>query len=192
MNEEEPTAEILDRYRRGDSAAADELFARYVERLTRLARARLSPMLAARTDPEDIVMSAYRSFFVGARAGRFTLSRSGDLWKLLATITLRKLYRQARRQRTAGRSSAMETSLAENDVFGREPSPEEVVGLSDELEALLSRLDPLARRVVELRLQEESLATIAELTGRSERTIRRTLAAIRGSLAKRMERAGDE
>lgn len=157
-----------------------------------MARARLSPMLATRTDPEDIVMSAYRSFFVGARAGRFTLSRSGDLWKLLATITLRKLYRQARRQRTAGRSSAMETPLVEKDVFGREPSPEEVVGLSDELEALLSRLDPLARRVVELRLQEESLTTIAELTGRSERTIRRTLAEIRGSLAKRMERAGDE
>jgi RNA polymerase sigma factor (sigma-70 family) len=191
MNEE-PTAEILDRYRRGDSTAADELFARYVERLTRLARARLSPMLAARTDPEDIVMSAYRSFFVGARAGRFTLSRSGDLWRLLATITLRKLYRQARRQRTVGRSSVRETPLEEKDVFGRETSPEEVVGLSDELEALLSRLDPLARRVVELRLQEESLATIAELTGRSERTIRRTLAEIRGSLAKRMERAGDE
>ena len=191
MNEE-PTAEILDRYRRGDSAAADELFARYVERLTRLARARLSPMLAARTDPEDIVMSAYRSFFVGARAGRFTLARSGDLWRLLATITLRKLYRQARRQRTAGRSAAMETLLAEKDAFSREPSPEEVVGLSDELESLLSRLDPLARRVVELRLQEESLVAIAELTGRSERTIRRTLAEIRGSLAKRMERAGDE
>ena len=190
MNEE-PTAEILDRYRRGDSAAADELFARYVERLTRLARARLSPMLAVRTDPEDIVMSAYRSFFVGARAGRFTLSRSGDLWRLLATITLRKLYRQARRQRTAGRSAAMETPLAEKDAFGREPSPEEVVGMSDELESLLSRLDPLAQRV-ELRLQEESLATIAELTGRSERTIRRTLAEIRGSLAKQMERAGDE
>jgi RNA polymerase sigma factor (sigma-70 family) len=191
MNEE-PTAEILDRYRRGDSTAADELFARYVERLTRLARARLSPMLAARTDPEDIVMSAYRSFFVGARAGRFSLSRSGDLWRLLATITLRKLYRQARRQRAAGRSAAMETPLVEKDAFDREPSPEEVVGLSDELESLLSRLDPLARRVVELRLQEESLATIAELTGRSERTIRRTLVEIRVSLAKRMERAGDE
>lgn len=191
MNEE-ATAEILERYRQGDPAAADELFAWYVERLTRLARARLSPMLAVRTDPEDIVMSAYRSFFVGARAGRFTLSRSGDLWRLLATITLRKLYRQARRHRTAGRSAAMEALLAEKDAFSREPSPEEVVGLSDELESLLSRLDPLARRVVELRLQEESLAAIAELTGRSERTIRRTLAEIRGSLAKRMERAGDE
>lgn len=190
MNEE-PTAEILDRYRQGDALAADELFARYVERLTRLARARLSPALATQTDPEDIVMSAYRSFFIGARAGRFTLARSGDLWRLLATITLRKLYRQARRHRAAGRSTAVEAPLSESELFGREPAPEEVVGVSDELESLLSQLAPLARRVVELRLQEESLARIAELTGRSERTIRRTLAEIRASLAKRMERAGD-
>ena len=65
MNEK--TADLVTRYREGDELAAQELFARYVERLTRLARSRLSPKLSSRFDPDDVVLSAYRSFFLGAR-----------------------------------------------------------------------------------------------------------------------------
>ena len=70
---EETSAEILKRYREGDQDASDELFSRYVGRLTLLARSRLSPALARRSDPEDVVLSAYRSFFIRARDGRLTL-----------------------------------------------------------------------------------------------------------------------
>src|SRR4051794_13811304 len=69
---------LLERYRRGDDRAADAIFARYFERLTLLARSRLSARLARRTDPEDVVMSVYRSFFVEARDGRFVLGRGGE------------------------------------------------------------------------------------------------------------------
>ena len=69
--------------------AAEALFVRYFERLKALARSRLSSRLARRTDAEDVVMSVYRSFFAGARAGRFTLTRGGDLWRLLSAITKR-------------------------------------------------------------------------------------------------------
>lgn len=187
----ETTAEILERYRRGDSVAAEELFARYVERLTRLARLRLSPALAMRSDPEDIVMSAYRSFFVGARNGRFTLSRSGDLWRLLASITLHKLYRAARRHGSAGRSTKNEAPFDSDELYSREPSPEEALTVADELQTLFASLDPLARRILELRLQDEPLAAISKATGRSERTVRRTLADVRQLLLGRMERDAD-
>ena len=60
---------LLERFRGGDELAAEALFARYFERLTALARSRLSPRLARRTDPEDIVLSVYRSFFVEAQRG---------------------------------------------------------------------------------------------------------------------------
>src|SRR5690349_11260374 len=102
---------LLERYRRGDDVAAEELFFRYFQRLTLLARSRLSPRLARRTDPEDIVLSVYRSFFIDARAGRFTLSRGGDLWRLLASITKHKLLRQARYHGADRRSIDHETSL---------------------------------------------------------------------------------
>lgn len=189
---QETSAEILSRYRGGDEQAAEELFCRYVGRLTLLARSRLSSKLASRTDPEDVVFSAYRSFFIGAREGRFLLKRSGDLWRLLVSITMHKLYRQVRKHSAEMRSVTAEQSLIvtedEQLPFSREPCPEEAIAFAEELEAFMSTLDTLARRVLELRLQEEQLSTIAAETGRSERTVRRTLRAIRERLAERMER----
>jgi RNA polymerase sigma factor (sigma-70 family) len=194
MPVDQPSAEILQRYRDGDERAADELFSRYVGRLTLLARSRLSPTLASRTDPEDIVLSAYRSFFIAARAGRFTLSRSGDLWRLLVAITLHKVYRQARQHRSERQSlAALGEALAANGhPFSREPSPDEALALTDELESVLSQLDPFARRVLELRLQDRPLSEIAEDVGRSERTVRRTLSEIRSRLSERFEQTSDD
>src|SRR5436309_405591 len=45
---EVPSAELLARYRQQDASAAEALFQRYVERLTQLARSRLSRKLVAR------------------------------------------------------------------------------------------------------------------------------------------------
>src|SRR5437762_1253949 len=117
---------LLERFRDGDDRAAEAMFSRYFERLTLLARSRLSPRLARRTDPEDIVLSAYRSFFVGARAGRFALSRGGDLWRLLASITKHKLLRQARHHRADRRSDQSELPLEqaeEGRSLERYPGP---------------------------------------------------------------------
>jgi DNA-directed RNA polymerase specialized sigma24 family protein len=83
MNDD-PSAELLARWRAGDERAEDELFARYTSRLIELARRRLSAKLGRRLDPEDVVQSAYRSFCASARADRYTLRGSGDLWRLLA------------------------------------------------------------------------------------------------------------
>ncbi len=142
-------------------------------------------------------MSAYRSFFVGASQGRFALRRSGDLWRLLVSITLRKLYRQARRHTAQRRSVGVEQSLERTPEEslpgeGREPTPEEAVALADELAAVMSQLDEFSRRVFELRLQGEPLAKIASDTGRAERTVRRALAAIRRLLAERFELNPDD
>lgn len=182
---------LLEQFRVGDDAAAEALFARYFQRLTALARSRLSPRLASRTDPEDVVMSVYRSFFLGARAGHFTLGRGGDLWRLLASITKHKLLRQARHHNAERRSVRHEWPL--DRVEGGtalasvpEPTPEEAAALADELEAIHARLDRFDRRVLELRLQGAQLSEIAEDTGRSERSARRALARIRELLMERL------
>jgi RNA polymerase sigma factor (sigma-70 family) len=185
---------LLERLRAGDEQAAEAVFCRYFQRLTLLARSRLSARLARRTDPEDIVLSVYRSFFVEARAGRFVLSRGGDLWRLLASITKHKLLRQARRELAGRRSIEAELPLDQVDEgrFQRrenEPAPQDAIALADELEHIFSSLDALGRRVLELRLQAAQIAEIAKDTGRSERTIRRTLVQIRELMAKRLENA---
>jgi RNA polymerase sigma factor (sigma-70 family) len=181
---------LLERYREGDDQAAEELFNRYFARLIALARSRLSPRLARRTDPEDIVLSVYRSFFVEAREGRYVLSRGGDLWRLLAAITKHKLLRQVRSQTAGRRSVDVEVPLDQVEIGHKAiPSPEDAAELADELEWVLSHLDPFARRVLELRLQGLQHSEIAEDTGRSERSVRRSLAQIRKFLAERLHDA---
>jgi RNA polymerase sigma factor (sigma-70 family) len=175
------SGELLRRYADGDERAAEEIFERYVSRLVRLARSRLSAKLAARLDADDVVMSAYRSFFVRARQGQFTSKRRGDLWRLLAEITLHKLYRQAARHRAERRSVDAEVALEDThasawQAVDRRPTPEAAVAFTDELEQIMSQLTPPARRVLELRLNGEELADIARTIGRSERTTRRLLA----------------
>lgn len=193
---QDTSMEMLERFRQGDERAAEELFARYVARLTLLARSRLSSKLASRTDPEDVVFSAYRSFFVGVREGRFELARSGDLWRLLVSITMHKLYRQVRTHTAEKRSVSVEQTLGsvrEGDLsITSQPSPEEAIALADELSFFMTSLDSFSRRVLELRLQEETLATIAENTGRSERTVRRALQTIRQQLANQLLSESDQ
>src|SRR5947207_198270 len=83
------SAELLARYV-GDreEAAANAMFRRYADKLEALARSRLSKSLASRIDADDVVQSAYRSFFRIAGKGNVELLESGDLWRLLVRITL--------------------------------------------------------------------------------------------------------
>jgi len=168
------------RYRSGEDRAATEIFDRYLRRLIELARKRISPRLAQRIDPEDVVQSAYRSFFVHARAGDFVLQRAGDLWRLLAGITLNKLHRQVERNTAARRDIGREAGAAAGAdevplVASAEPTPDEVAAVAEQLEQFMARLNPLERRVLELRLQGETIEQIGVVIERSQRTVRRLL-----------------
>ncbi len=184
------SADLVARWRDGDEAAAGELFHRYAERLIALARSRLSERLARHVDPEDVVQSAYRSFFTGARAGRYVLARDGDLWRLLVAITLHKLQHQVERH-TAGKRNPARACPAgprdnllglEAEVPDREPTPAEAAALADTLEQLFRGLEPVERRMVELRLQGWRLEEIAAQLQRSERTVRRLLERVKERL----------
>lgn len=149
-----------------------------------MVRWHITPTLQRRLDPEDAVLSAYRSFFVRARQGKFTLERSGDLWKLLVTITLNKLRRQIAHHRAQKRCINKDEPLTEANLrtidVNAGPSPLEALAAVDELESFMAKLSALQRRVLELRLQECRWDEIAAATGsKSERTVRRILEEIR-------------
>jgi RNA polymerase sigma factor (sigma-70 family) len=190
--------DLVARWQQGDQEAAAALFHRYAERLVALARSRLSTRLAPRFDPEDVVQSAYRSFFAGARAGRYELTHGADLWKLLVSITLHKLHHQVRRNTAGKRAVGREQSMMESDLtseiaaqlLAQGPSPIEAVTLTDEVEQLMRQLAPLDRRVLEMRLQGYNLEEIAQQTRRSERTVSRTLERIKAILEQQGEPSG--
>jgi RNA polymerase sigma-70 factor (ECF subfamily) len=180
---EEASINLVARWRSGDQQAAAELFRRFAERLVALARTRLSAQMSRRVDPEDVVQSAYRSFFIGTRNGRFEVQHGGDLWQLLMVITLHKLQHAVRRNLAAKRAVQQEQSLDTDDsvhgihvsILTREPSPMEAVALADQVEQLMRGLGARDRRILELRLQGYTLEEIAADTHRSETTVGRVL-----------------
>jgi RNA polymerase sigma factor (sigma-70 family) len=188
--------ELLKRWRSGDERAAAEIYDAYVRRLIGLARSRLSQQFSKRFDPEDVVMSAYRSFFVRARDGEFVLEKSGDLWRLLAAITIRKTLAQIEHHRAGKRRVDGEDSLASQlgvvpERLTREPTPDEAVGLIDCLQHVLQAQSAIDRRILELRLAEGSTDEIAVTVGRSPRTVRRALERIQAELEACFQSVGD-
>jgi eukaryotic-like serine/threonine-protein kinase len=176
--------ELFDLYKSGDSKAAGEIYDRYVARLVGLVRKRLSSKLSRRFDAEDIVQSAYRSFFLRARGEQYILEEAGDLWRLLVGITLNKLYGQVERhtaaRRDVAREEALQSAAAEAiEPAAPQPNPAEEVALFEQLEHVLKQLSPLARRVVELRLRGDTIDEIAAAVQRSQRTIRRVLDSVK-------------
>ncbi len=179
----------------GQSQAAQQLFDRYVERLLALARSRMSPQLRAREDEEDVVQSVCRSFFARAREGQFVLERSGDLWRLLAAITINKVRSKAEFHGAAKRKLGREvaTGGAEDDsagstppTVGREPAPDDLAAVQEELRHVMAPLAPHHRQMLEMRLQGESVEDIAAATQRTEHQVRRVLGKVRDELERRL------
>ena len=179
MNAPHSSAELVVRLRGGDPEAAEEIFARYAQRLTALAEQQLSRMLAARLDGADVVQSVFRTFFRRSSAGEFRIDSSAELWRLLVQITLQKA-RAYGRQHTAGvRDVAAEEpgggAAFLREIVAHEPGPEEAAVLIDQIETLLRGLPPLYCDLLQLRLEGHSVSDTAVRLGVSRRTVHRGL-----------------
>jgi RNA polymerase sigma-70 factor (ECF subfamily) len=174
--------DLIAQFKAGSQSAAGELFDRYCEKLMRLARRRIGQRMASRVDPEDVIQSAFRTFFVRVRNDEFTFDGENDLFKLLVRLTVNKTLRQIAYHRAAKRDPGKETgqgSDADTDVLAglvaHEPSPEVAVAVLEELERFMSQLPVFDRRVLELKLQGNTTTEIAEELGSYDRKIRRVL-----------------
>lgn len=187
MGPDSTTAELVAAWKAGQEPAAAILVNRYFTRLVALIRSRWLPSLSPRLDPEDVVQSAYRSFFVRIRDGRLQETVNGDLWPLLARITVRKLIRQNRRQMSAGRNPAKEAYTVEQDplrdLATHDPTPELSMQVLEEINAVLSQLSPTARQIAELALSGLDAVAIAKQIGCHDRTVRRILRQMRETVA---------
>lgn len=196
MPENESFAVLMDRLRSGEDAAAREVFTRFATRLVGLARRNLDGRLAVKVDPEDVVQSAYKSFFVRQRDGGLEVANWDGLWGVLTMITVRKcadraaFYRAGKRDvgREVGGGADDGPGVAAEIALDREPSPEEAAVLAEVVEALFRAAgDADERGILELSLQGYTAAEIAEQLGRAERSVRR----IRETFRKRVERMRD-
>lgn len=194
MSVNDSFANLMTRLRTGEDTAAREVFVRFASRLAGLARRHLDARMTAKVDPEDVVQSAYKSFFLRQREGTLDVGTWDGLWGLLTMITLRKCADRAAYYRADKRNVARETTSGAADdsapavtdlVLDREPQPDEAAALAETVEALFRTVDgPDERAILELSLQGHTAAEISEQLGRAERSVRR----IREHIRKRLER----
>jgi DNA-directed RNA polymerase specialized sigma24 family protein len=178
----------IDDLREGGDPAAHRLWDRYFDRLIRLARSRLRAASRAVEDEEDVALSAFKSFVVGAQRGRYPdLADRDELWRLLVVITVRKAVDLHQRQRSARRGGgrAHEAGDDLDKVLGDDPTPEMLVLIDDQYRRLHAALgDDALRRVLDLRLQGLDRDEIAAQMGCSVRSVTRKLAVIRDAWSK--------
>jgi RNA polymerase sigma-70 factor, ECF subfamily len=172
---------LMDRLRAGDAGAAHEVFQRFVRKLIRLARRQFDAALRRKVDPEDVVQSAYKSFFLRYGAGKLEVHDWDNLWGLLAVITLRKCLDRVEYHRAECRDVQREAAAQPGtsgtepwwEAVAREPRPEEALVLAETVELLLRGLDEEERPILEMSLQGYTTQEISERLGRPERSVRR-------------------
>jgi len=189
--------ELLERFQNGDEQAASILYERHVGRLIRLAQQRISPQLGRRIDAEDVVQSAMNSFFRGAGEGAYTVNASGDLWPLLAAITMNKVLQKVEFHSSAKRNFqktlSPETSSGSDIEFpGNEPGPDAAYEVIEEIERITAGMDDIQRQMVEYRIQGYEFTEIAAMVSRSERTVRRVMAKVKNRLRERIDETRSE
>jgi RNA polymerase sigma-70 factor, ECF subfamily len=173
--------DLIAEYRAGSESAARELFDRHCDRLMRLARRRIGQRMTARVDPEDIIQSAFRTFFNRVKNDEFTFEGKDDLFKLLVRLTVRKVLHQVAYHQAAKRNPGREivATNSEHDVLvdlcASGPTPDVELALIEEFERFMGKLAPLDRKVLEMKLDGYSTTEIAEAVGSYDRKIRRML-----------------
>ena len=190
MTDKNEISHWIERVKAGDSAAANQIWHHYFDRLVRAVRRRLQGQNRAVSDEEDVVLSVFDSFYEAAQKGRFPdLADRDDLWQLLLRMSARKVVDKRRRdsrQRRGGgvQIHSINTPVDDDDraieVIGDEPSPGMVLMMQETIEQFFSHLGVgELRDLAGAKLEGYSNAEMAERFGCSERTIERRLHLIR-------------
>ena len=130
------------------------VFERFTRRLIGLARSHLDVRLQHKVDPEDVVQSVYKSFFLRYGEDALESEKLDGLWSLLSLITLRKCadrvrhYAADRRDMARGGGSRADRMMVETwrEAIDREPTPEQAAVLAETVEQVLEDLAPPSAR----------------------------------------------
>jgi RNA polymerase sigma-70 factor (ECF subfamily) len=140
--------------------------------------------MAARLEPDDIVQSAFRTFFRRVSVGEYDVPDGQHLWKLLLTIALNKARNGVAHHKAAkrdiGRTQAPTQDLADRDEHGRRLLEMVIAEITETLE-------PSQRQIIELRIAGEEIDQIARQTGRARRSVERVLQGFRAELAAQLK-----
>ncbi|MGL4594228.1 MAG: ECF-type sigma factor [Thermoguttaceae bacterium] len=195
---------LLTDIRNGDDLAITRFWNLHFERLTVLARRKMSLKVQRIGDGEDIALSALRSFLTGLAEQRFQqIKGKNELWNLLTTIVARKIAKQIRKEnaqrRGGGTVRGESVFIGPNDHGGenagqgianvsrRQTTPYLEVEFLDTCEQFFEFLpDEKTRHIARLIMEGYTLDDVAEELGCVRRTVERKLKQIREIWSTRM------
>lgn len=168
---------LYERFRSGDEQAVALLWKRYFPRLIGLARSTLGGRVMRVADTDDVVQSAFASFWKGASGGKFEAPTNREnLWNLMGVITVRKARKLIEREQTAKRGGGRR---AEALSAASEPASPDNAALDMFCNELFDLLEPELRGIAALRMMGHTNREIAAMLECSERKIERKLQLIR-------------
>ncbi|MEM9828671.1 MAG: ECF-type sigma factor [Planctomycetota bacterium] len=184
---------LIRRVEAGDPEASSDLWAECFPRLLAYCRRRLPDHMRRVLDEEDVALSAFKSFCLGAQRDALgEIHGRDELWKLLYCIAARKAHgyvRQQTRQKRGGGNVSGESvfmKAGQTDLPGIEnvadnaADPITIAQLAQDCEALFDQLDDeMLQTIALLRMEGYSVAEIAERIGCAKRSVERRLNLIR-------------
>lgn len=169
----------------GHSVAAQQLHDLYALRLLGVVRQRMNPAFRRRVDPEDVVQSAFGSFFRVLVATDWRSHRGGErVWCMLYAITLNKLRAQIRFHAAEKRSVRREEYWV--DAISEVNAQHAETIFVDELETVMRDCTSNHRKILELLMSGKSEAQVADAMQCSLRTVYRVVERVSDQLQSRL------
>jgi RNA polymerase sigma-70 factor (ECF subfamily) len=179
----EPLDLMVERLRRGDVAAVEQVVADYEPYLRVLVRRSLPGPLRAKFDSIDVVQSVWVQVLHALREGAWQITDRARLLALLVTVARRRLVSRYRHHGLA--LDREEPGVADLEALPapRQPRPSEVAQAGELWERMLALCPPEHHEVLRLRRQGLRLGEIAARTGLHEGSVRRIIRQLARRLA---------
>lgn len=138
----------------------------YIPRLIRLAERNMSKPLQVRVGADDLADSVIKSVFRAFSQGKLKVNLEDDeqFWKYLTVVSLNKIRRKARDNKSGKRDLTLDQSLSDLEYMiseTSEPSDDEGKQLAEVLVLLESELDADSKLILEGKLQGDSSRIIS-------------------------------
>lgn len=138
----------------------------YIPRLIRLAERNMSKPLQVRVGADDLANSVVKSVFRAFCEGKLNVNLEDDqqFWKYLMVVSLNKIRRKARDNKSGKRDLTLDQSLSDLEYMiaeTSEPSDEEGKQVAEVLVLLESELDADGKLILQGKLQGEASRLIA-------------------------------
>jgi len=196
--DEDPITLWLGGLKEGDQLDVEKIVSRYYQPIMNVVRTRLPAAVRRFADEEDVAISALNSFVVRAQAGQFAkLENRDDLWKVLVTISFRKVGKYVKResaQKRGGRNVRGESVFGGAGGSGLEQVADERALVDEGIdskecaERILDFLDSLEDKALRFIVMGKSEgltdSSIADQLNCSPKTVQRKMKRLREEVQK--------